>query len=229
MIGGNARNITVTKGMTDSDLMVIGNIVSVTSGAMKNVAIVADQIGTLRATAGINNSLGGGIQAVVINNLTVTGNLINTGIALSLGPANIKALSVLNVSGSISNVDLRSQGNIGTITAGSIIDSFIFAGVGAGVNDLPDSRADFTSVSTNIGTINLTGRNTTFARSYIAAGTIGRVALKSVDPVDPDGIFGVAAVTKVTNFSRTGAPTLSNVTTPGDYSATGNFRLRVIG
>jgi hypothetical protein len=275
-VGGNARTVTFTKGMTESDFQVIGNVLNFTTGKVDNTVgglgdhlIMADQIGTFRATAGITK---GTINAVVINNLNVTGNMNGALVTLSLAPSTtLKALGALTVSGgmvgtminssgnvgnvsigaagatdlmlisagSIGNIttagtgklvdsQVRAQGNIGQVSLAGMTDSFLYAGVLDTVTDLPDFAADFSNLAATISGVTIRTAGTTFIRSYIAAGTLTRVALKGVDPADPDGIFGVAASEKVGNYTATGQITRTNLTTPGDYNAVGSFRLRIV-
>ncbi len=273
-VGGNARSITISKDVTESDVRVIGNIVTFNTGPVNNAVnglvtdrvIKADQIGTFSAK-GITQ---GTIDAVVINTLNVTGNITKAIIALSSAPSTLKALGAFTVSGGITdttvvsagnvgnvsigaagatNFELRSAGSIGNVTtagAGAltssqiraqsnigqvslakITDSIIFAGIANTVDELP-TLADFTNTAATIAGVTIRTTGTTFIRSYIAGGTLTKVALKGVDPVNAAGLFGVLASEKVGNYTATGQVTRTNLTVADDYNAVGNFRLRVL-
>jgi hypothetical protein len=255
-IGGNARTISINKGMTESDLQVIGNIVTLNVGAISNTVtgkvtdhlIKADQIGTFAAKGGISK---GTVNAVVINNFNVTGSMTNAVLTLSLAPSTLKALGAFTVSGNVTGTtvtsagnvgnvtingtagitssQLRAFGNIGQVSVSKMIDTVLFAGVSSLVTGLPSATGDFTNTAATIAGVTVRTAGVSFIRSYIAAGgTLTRVALKGVDPVNPAGIFGVAAGVKIGSYSATGQTTRTNLTAIGDYNAVGNFRLRIV-
>ncbi len=276
-VGGNARTVTFTKGMTNSDFQVIGNVVTFTTGTVDNDVtgglgdplIKADQIGTLKVNGDISK---GTINAVVINSINVTGNVKNAVIDLSLAPSStLKALGAFTVSGGVSDTMIDSAGNVGNVSIGAagatdfalisagsignittagagnltraqvraqsnigqvslagIIDSTLFAGVSNSVLDLPEFVAQFSNTAAVIAGITIRTAGNTFVRSYIAAGTLTRVALKGVDPADPAGTFGVAASEKVGNYTATGQVSRTNLTIPDNYNTIGSFTLRIV-
>ena len=95
--------------------------------------------------------LGGSINAPSIGSViikgdtkrAIPGDLVEVNIILSQMPdVKIPALGKLSVSGWIASSQIFTQGNIGTVTAGAIIDSNCFAGVAEGITGLPDPNTD---------------------------------------------------------------------------------------
>ena len=94
------------------------------------------------------------------------------------------------------NTRVRSAGDIGTVTAASITGSRIYAGIQGGNPNLPNSAADFDGVST-IRNVSIRNRLPTaaFADSNIAASTLGRINLGTVQTSNGGNAFGLAAQT----------------------------------
>ena len=134
------------------------------------------------------------------------------------------------MSGKISSSEIRTVGNIGSVTTGAIADSLIFAGVAEGVTGLPTA---FPSTSATIGSFTVKGQTSaaSFARSLVAGGILAKVSLKIVDPSNTSQAFGFVA-DKVKAYSRSGLkPPLKNLDTANgnnDPALGGDFVLRTV-
>jgi uncharacterized repeat protein (TIGR03803 family) len=120
--------------------------------------------------------LGGSINAPSVGSITIkgdtkralSGDLVEVNITLSQIPAvKIPALGSLTVKGWIDSSQILSQGNIGTITAGAIIDSNCFAGVAEGITGLPAAETASFSETATIKSITIKGIKTELSPYYI--------------------------------------------------------------
>jgi hypothetical protein len=142
----------------------------------------------------------------VLGTVAVTGNLTGTQMRLTQGvDPKMKALGSLTA-GQILNAEIRSAGNIGTITTNMLQHSLIFAGVNDSVTARPTAAGDFVSISSAslpvIQSLTVKGFSTAatsavFINSSVAAGQIVNVELpiRASAIADTDGItqaFGFA-------------------------------------
>ncbi len=127
--------------------------------------------------------------------VNVRGNFSNSTLNLTtpLTPLG-KSLKSLSVGGSISGTTIVAGGNVGTITAGSMIDSFVYAGLVASPSDaFPSVTTDFRNTAT-IYAVNLKKSNSaSFSNSVIAGYNINSVNLGTVSQTNGGEAFGVAA------------------------------------
>lgn len=174
-------------------------------------SIVAQTIGTLQsrgAFAGDVSVLG------AVNNVTVLGDLsgtfgagsIRSLRAASLTGANItltqafaptaQSLGRLTTTGAITNSNIRSAGNVGTITALSMSGSTVYAGVNTpDGGPLPDSADDFVAPATVRGVTIRNRAAPSFLASNVAASVLGRMNLGVVQRENAGVPFGLAAQT----------------------------------
>ena len=155
----------------------------------------------------------GGIDAFAITKMTVTGNLsaaINVTNALNAKDKMTTALGTLSVSGAIDGSQILSAGTIGTVTAGAIRNSNIFAGVNAAVTALPTDYLDFDiltiaqAAAINSVKVNgQSGQTYSYENSSIAAAKLGTVSLKDVrfDTFGTADEFGLAG-TSLKSYTR---------------------------
>jgi hypothetical protein len=107
--------------------------------------------------------------------------------------------------GSMRGSDVRAASAVGTISAGQMADSRVFAGVQPGVSTLPASPADFANAAATIRSVSV---KRGFGNSMIAAPSVGKVSLGPVSATANGGVvFGVAgdridAVTGITPTQR---------------------------
>jgi hypothetical protein len=137
--------------------------------------------------------LAGNLTAASINSLsagTMTGADIRVSRTVAEGG---QALNRLSARGAMINTTVRSDGNIGTVSAASMNDCIIFAGIQGGRPQLPDAAADFVSGAT---IRNVTIRNRlpapAFNDSKIAAANLGRINLGEVQVTNGGDVFGLA-------------------------------------
>jgi hypothetical protein len=137
--------------------------------------------------ASLNNQNGEPSQifAPTIGSLTVAGNFQENVLANTIGK--------LAVGGNIQNSSIRAAVSIGPVTANSLINSQIFAGVASSATSLPTSDAAFTPGS-SIKSVNLRGTNAVFSNSSIAAAIVGPLNLGTVQPATNVPFFGVAGL-----------------------------------
>jgi hypothetical protein len=128
-------------------------------------------------------------------------------------------LGALSVRGGLNNSTIRVDGNIGTVTAGTMFDSDIFAGVLSSVTTLPTATSAFADASSTIKSVAVASHALgAYAGSIIAAPVVGNVQLGSVNPSNGGNPFGVAGssihlvqarvpkATKLTDASLTTRP-----------------------
>ncbi|MEA3207066.1 MAG: hypothetical protein QOE70_123 [Chthoniobacter sp.] len=141
----------------------------------------------------------GQITAKSINALTVGANL--TGAAITLTQpvvptdARLEALHALKITGILDNSTIKSAGHIGSVTAGALRNSSIFAGVKAATVGLPDALADF-EVAARIATVTVKGIQGVangVVNSNIAARVLGKVTLRDILNSNGGSDFGLAA------------------------------------
>ena len=143
----------------------------------------------------------------------------------------VTELARLTVGGTMTGSDLRASGNVGTVRAGAMRDSRVFAGVRDGVTTMPDSADDFATAASIKG-VTVSGRTPgAFSDTMIAAAQIGRVSLGAVATDNGGAPFGVVA-DRIASISATGGSagrfSARNLDDPGQSVTEGDFRLRVL-
>jgi hypothetical protein len=96
------------------------------------------------------------------------------------------------VSGALSGADIRTTGKIGTVTAASANDSYVYAGVRSDLTEaLPESLGDFTNPGASIKSVSIKG---SFEHTRVAAPLVNK-ALLGAAFIGPDAVarFGLAA------------------------------------
>lgn len=174
--------------------------VSVGSTAPQWAATFAGPVNSLKVTGDLAGSLTAG-SVRSIRAASVSGAQVALTQAATPGSPN---LGSLNVRGAVANSRLRSNGNIGTVTVGSIANSSIFAGVvePAGAVVLPDGADDFVP-GVSIRAVTVRNRAApSFVASYIAAASLGRLNLGVANTNNGGVPFGVAAL-DIASFSAT--------------------------
>jgi len=133
--------------------------------------------------------------------------IIETNLKLSQPPdATILALGSLTAKGWIDSSQILSQGNIGTVTAGAIIDSSCFAGVAEGITGLPAAEAASFSETATIKSITMPY----YISSNIAAVNILNASIAYPQSDNGSVPFGVSAdnIKKLTIKETNGTTTL---------------------
>ena len=137
----------------------------------------------------------------------------------------------ITVGGTIGTSELRVTGNIGAVTANSIVDSLLFAGVADSVTGLPVTLGDFAGAS-SIASLTVKGTGSaSFVRSNVAARVLPKISLKVIDPTNGGHSFGFAA-DNIKKYSRAGlTPSLKNLDAANpnnDPALGGDFVLRSV-
>ena len=175
-IGGNAGNVSAAAASDTFALTAAGNAAA--------VRFTGNMAGNLTASTITSLVVG---KSLLGANVKTTAQLSST--ALSIGSIVIGL--------SFSDSQIMTAGDIGSITAKSIIRSEIYAGVSSSVvtaGHLPTSSTDFTSAAT-IRSVNFTGASPAFSDSKIAAQTIKAIHLGVIKTDNSGTTEGVAAKT----------------------------------
>lgn len=188
---------------------------------------VADFHGPI-AGLSVAGDFSGDISAVAIKSLAVKGafsgaNLILTGSGSSLGRA--------TVGGAIANSRIQATDSIGSITAGAINASTIFAAVNTDGGILPTSLADFGATPGVITTVTIKGKGgpATFVNANIVGRTIGKLSLGLIQVGNNDVPFGIAADT-IASLSASGTAPIkaAKITDSGQSIVQDDFEVRVL-
>ena len=140
----------------------------------------------------------------------------------------IKKLTVL---GALVNMVLNASSNIGSVSVVGMANSGIYAGLSVGFTGLPVSTEDFTSqLSIKKVTIHQPEKGDSFVNSFVAASSIGKITLGTVDSDNMGTPFGFAT-TSIKTYKHTeqgGTVGLRRLTTPGEYDENGDYLVRIL-
>jgi hypothetical protein len=145
--------------------------------------------------------------------------------------AKVLALGGLTAKRHIADSQIISDGNIGTISAGAMINSVCFAGIKDGISGLPDPAADI-NVSASIKSIavkGIKGEPNSFINSDIAAANILSATL-NYPQNDNNGVsFGLSAnFIKSLKIKKSGRTTsFKNLSSPSDNKDFDDFKIRL--
>ena len=205
-----------------------GNVISTGSGVMGSYtfASVSDlsiqagvPIKSIRATQWLDtDATPDSISAPFINSIAVAGEF----------GADVTAGQLFKGRfGSLVGSDVRAGDVIGTITAGAMSNSRVFAGVAPAVSNLPAAAADFDRAAATIRAVSVRG---TFSNSLIAAPTIGRASLGTVSSTANGAVpFGVAAdgILSMSALTPSGRLRLARLVDPSQSVLQEDFNVRV--
>ncbi|MGD1042236.1 MAG: choice-of-anchor D domain-containing protein [Sedimentisphaerales bacterium] len=159
-------------------------------------------------------------------------NIASAKLTLAQAPdAKVLALGALTAKSHITDSNIISGGNIGTINAGAMINSLCFAGIKDGVTGLPDPAVDI-NVAASIKSITvkgIKGEPNSFINSNIAAANILGATL-NYPRNDNNGVpFGVSAdfIKSLKIKNAGGSITLKNRSLPEDSNDFGDFKIRL--
>jgi hypothetical protein len=189
------------------------------------------------ASFATTGDLAGTVSANSINSLaanTITG--ANIALARPFGQQPGAALNRLNVRGAITNTRIQSDSDIGTVSAASMTNSSIFAGVangggGGSARNLPTDATAFVSAATIRSVTLRRSATANYTASNVAASTIGRFSGGTVHVTNTGQQFGLAAQT-IGSVSGTRDDTGESaravrLTEPSDGIDLGDFEVRV--
>jgi hypothetical protein len=143
----------------------------------------------------------------------------------------ILALGTLTTKRDMIDCQIISDGNVGTINAGSMFNTVCFAGIKDGVSGLPDPAIDI-NVSASIKSVvvkGVRGEPNCFINSNIAAARIMSATITFPQTENIGIPFGLSAdfikSLKIKNAS--GPISLKNRDTPADNNDFGDFKIRL--
>ncbi len=202
-IAGAATGTNITYGTSLKSL----KAASFAAGTQGNGQISAPIISTLTTTGDfveslvlqgpiksitIGGNLTGNIGADAIGSLTVRGSMTGANIASTrrVFPGD-KPIGKVTVFGAMTNSVIRATGNIGTVTAGSIANSTVYAGVNSAIdaNTLPKESGGFSDQSTISG---VTSKSTS-ADVNVAAFHLGKISLGALTTANNGVDFGLSS------------------------------------
>ena len=192
----------------------VGNI-AVQVGAMTNVSFnSAIPVTTLVASQWVNDPGEDlSITAPTINAINIahdltadvtTGSIISVNVrgTISSSTFNLttpltplgKSLQTLNVGGGLASTTINAGGNVGSVNAGSMTDSFLYAGLVASPSGpFPSVTTDFRNTATIFAVNIRRGASATFSNSVIAGYNVNAVNLGTVSQSNGGNAYGVAA------------------------------------
>ena len=204
-ISGAAKSITLNS--NTSGVVSAQSIKSMTVTGSFATDLSTGTLGTFKA-----GSIDGGTWTVGGEDTSVTANSI-TGWTGNLG-----SLKKIAVKGSVANSTVRVAGDIDSVQAGDLNNSNVYGGL-ANIpgGTLPSSPTDF-AVNSSIKKVNL---KSLLAGSNIAAATIGKATLGTVQSVGVGSPFGVAAheIDNLTGTVSGKKLKLKNVTSQSEVDA----------
>jgi hypothetical protein len=145
----------------------------------------------------------------------------------------------VKVFGVLDGAAIRAVRDLEKVIVGAMRESLIFAGVKAGLSELPTTLADFAAAA-RIGRLQTLGIDGGFAvaSSSIAAASIGSLRLGPVAPPESERSlpFGIAAdrvgayrrERSLSDFGPPGPATFAGLDEPGVADARENFRLEIL-
>jgi N-acetylneuraminic acid mutarotase len=159
-------------------------------------------------------------------------NVISATLTLGQAPdAKVLALSALKVKSHITDSNIISGGNIGSISAGAMINSLCFAGIKDGVTGLPDPNVDI-NVPASIKSIavkGIKGESNSFINSDIAAANILSATLNYPQENNGGIPFGVSAgfIKSVKIKDTTWSKALKSLDGPADNNDFDDLKIRL--
>jgi hypothetical protein len=175
----------------------------------------------------VGSDLTGVINTAALKALSVKGNMDTVNLTLSGGGV---ALGKATIGGAITRTRIQAASGIGSITAASMTDSTIYAGVNTDSGILPTAPEDFTAGSSSILSVTLKGAagTPTFVNSNIAARTLGKISLGIVQTGNAGVPFGLAGDTVASVAgSGNGAIKLSKLSDAAQSTTQEDFNIRV--
>jgi hypothetical protein len=219
--GANNGTITIGAGALP---LTLKSATAVTGESLHSSAPIANI--TVPSWDGGSNTTNS-ITAPSIGTFNARGGLANTTVTLS-GPGT--ELNKLTVKDTMSNVLINASGDIKSVTAGSMADSQIFAGVGTlpGGQPLPNFPTDLPTAA-SISTVKV---QRTFSNTNIAAQSLGRLSLGKVQTTNAGKTFGVAGhvITALTGVDATTGKkvSLKNLNSTAQSTAMEDFVVKVL-
>jgi N-acetylneuraminic acid mutarotase len=245
-IGFNrAAELTLTSGMPIKSISAIEwidgeisapSIASITTKGNTKLGIAGDldvetavdtSLGTVKAAG----TLSGVWTCKTIKSISAL-NIDEAALTIDQEP-NLKVLALgsLTAKNHITDSQIISDGNVGTITAGAMINSLCFAGIKNGVTGLPVLPDDM-NVSASIKSITvkgIKGEPNAFVNSNIAADNILSATLNY--PLNDNGseAFGVSAgyIKSITIKNAGGTTSYKNPSSAGDNKDFVDFKIRL--
>jgi len=157
----------------------------------EGLSIIAPQINAMTVAHDFSSDMTTGS----IGSINVRGTISNSTLNLTtpLTPLG-KSLASMNVGGAIASTTINAGGNVGTINAGRMSDSFVYAGLVASPSGpFPSVTTDFRNTATILAVNLKRSASASFSNSVIAGYNIISANLGSVSQSNGGNPFGLAA------------------------------------
>ena len=173
-----------------------GTVKSITAPSIASGWTLAAEASEVTKLA-VTGTFSGHVRALRIKTLTA-GLLSGATVVLGQGvDPRVAALGTLTAKGGIVGSTIRATGNIGTINALSIVDSLVYAGLNEAQTGLP-TAGDFAiagpAAAASIAKLTM-AKGGQFARSVVAAASLGAITLRGVTSDGGDSPFGLVGKT----------------------------------
>lgn len=228
-------NLTVTGGVAKLQFNTVsGSTITLGSGAPVSFALGNVTDSSISSVAAIkamkinqwtdttSDARSDAIAAPAVVNLSARGDF-----AASLNVGTLGKLAV----GSLSGSDIRASGSIAGITAGSLANSRLFAGVRNDLNSLPTQSSDFADLSATIRSIAVKGRAlSAVSNTLLAAPIIGKLNLGGITTDNGGTRFGIAAmrIDAVSALTSSGVLSLKRLDSPSQSTTVQDFALELL-
>lgn len=225
-------NVRILGALTTGSWNVAGRTSRVAAGS-----VAGNWEGTFGTVSALQvaGDMAGELTAEAINSLTAN-TITDADIRLTRAFApRAVALNRLSARGAITDTNIRTTADIGTVSAASMSNSIIFAGVatgggGGGNRALPNNDADLVNTAT-IRSVTIRNRTATpaFIDSKIAASTLGRINLGAVQVSNGGEAFGLAAREVRSVSALNGATPIrgARLTEPAQSLDVTDFKVRI--
>jgi hypothetical protein len=170
--------------ITGGALTLAGNAKSISASAIAGTW--SADVGGIVTSLTVKGDLAGSFSAASIGKVQV-GSM--TGATMNLAGTG-SALGSLSVTGGLTNSTIRCAGSIGNVTVGGATGSSIFAGISSAVTSALPVVADFIN-NASLASFTAKGKFV-FSDTFIAAQSIGSVALTNVTTGNGGEPFGIA-------------------------------------
>lgn len=202
------------------------SLATITLAEARDLSVTsAGPIRSIRATAWLDTDATPDVVSTpALSSLSVRGAL----------QAGIRAGTIGKVSarGELAGAEIRAGESIGSVTAGAVRDSFIFAGVRDDVSTLPQSLEEFSNPAASIRSVKLRGRDAAFIQTRVAAPTVGRAVLGAASIGTLAGNFYGLAADRLTSASGSttvmGRYRLARRDEPGSGTGVVDFHILIL-
>jgi hypothetical protein len=245
VVNGSLKSLgTKTTDLT-GDLTVTGNVPKITLDAVTDGTITVAGSTPLTVALGVVNGLTFNSTAPIksmkvaawnpsdaVDDVLTTPQLLSLAVRGRMaGSIRAGAIGKVTVGGALDAAEVRAEQSIAALTAGTIVTTRVFAGVAAGLADLPDAAADFANPAARIGAVTVKDRGPlAFVSALVAAPSLGKLKLGTASAPASQPAPGVAGDTIQSLAASAGGESLklSKLDDPAGSRTVGELVLRLL-